>query len=45
MFGKFFEGGGSFWDPLRRKTDYIKIVDKTSMPLPQEKTVRGAERT
>lgn len=25
MFGKFFVGGGSFWNPLRRTTDYVKI--------------------
>ena len=25
MFGKFFVGGGSFWKPLRRSTDYVKI--------------------
>ncbi len=28
MFGKFFIGGGSFWNPLRRSTTYIRIEDK-----------------
>jgi V/A-type H+-transporting ATPase subunit I len=25
MFGKFFVGGGSFWNPLRRSTTYVRI--------------------
>lgn len=30
MFGKFFVGGGSFWNPLRRSTVYVKIDDRDS---------------
>lgn len=25
LFGKFFVGGGSFWNPFRRKTSYVRI--------------------
>ena len=28
MFGKFFVGGGAFWNPLRRATTYVRIEDK-----------------
>lgn len=28
LFGKFFVGGGSFWNPLRRRTSYVKIEDR-----------------
>lgn len=30
LFGKFFVGGGSFWNPLSRRTKYIRIEDDTS---------------
>ncbi len=45
MFGKFFEGGGSFWNPLRRKTDYVKIEKNTSSSLSKSKSAREASRT
>ncbi len=33
LFGKFFVGGGSFWNPLRRKTNYVHIEEgKESLP-------------
>ena len=33
LFGKFFVGGGSFWDPLRRKTTYVRIEEgEESLP-------------
>lgn len=33
LFGKFFVGGGSFWNPLRRKTTYVAIKDD---PAPKQ---------
>jgi V/A-type H+-transporting ATPase subunit I len=33
LFGKFFVGGGSFWNPLRRKTTYVAIKED---PAPKQ---------
>ncbi|HZK28824.1 MAG TPA: V-type ATPase 116kDa subunit family protein [Clostridia bacterium] len=37
MFGKFFVGGGSFWNPLRRETTYVKIEEDPQPALPVSK--------
>ncbi len=34
LFGKFFEGGGSFWNPLRRRTEYVRIDKNAGDSLP-----------
>jgi V/A-type H+-transporting ATPase subunit I len=34
LFGKFFEGGGSFWNPLRRRTEYVRIDKNTGDSVP-----------
>jgi len=44
MFGKCFEGGGSFWNPLRRKTEYVKIDKNTNGTLPDAQPAKGAIR-
>lgn len=30
LFGKFFVGGGSFWNPLTRRTKYVNIEDNAA---------------
>ncbi len=35
MFGKFFEGGGQFFKPLRRKTKYYRIQNKAEQERQQ----------
>jgi V/A-type H+-transporting ATPase subunit I len=34
LFGKFFEGGGSFWNPLRRRTEYVRIDKNAGDSVP-----------
>jgi V/A-type H+-transporting ATPase subunit I len=34
MFGKFFVGGGTFWDPFRRETKYVKIEEASPNEAP-----------
>lgn len=44
MFGKFFEGGGSFWNPLRRQTEYVKIDKKANGTLSCAQSAKEAIR-
>lgn len=44
MFGKFFEGGGSFWNPLRRRTEYVRIDKNANGSLPNTQAVGEATR-
>ncbi len=45
MFGKCFEGGGSFWNPLRRKTEYVVIDGNANESLPSAQPVKKVTRT
>jgi V/A-type H+-transporting ATPase subunit I len=44
LFGKFFEGGGSFWNPLRRRTEYVKIDREANKSFSDNQPVEEATR-